>query len=334
MIQTLNLEVPPRPREVRESYTDQQVAAAVAAAKGTAASTETATAEACARLWEAAFSAGRSAVLAPWLLGIIGRQLLLRGEAVIFAGRGAFLPTSDHDVRGRSANPERWSYRLSLPAPDTTLQRNNVSADRVLHVRIGTERARPWRGCSPLSNAGATKGVLEQIERSLSEEHGGPVGSVVGIPDPAGSQAVIDEIAQLKGRLIGAEASEMDLPGEGHGGRTSWKPNRVGPMPADSTVASREAVERSLLAAAGVPVELVQPSSGSDAREGWRRFLWATIAPAAGLVSAELRRLGRDDAITFDGLNASDLAGRARAFKQLTEAGMDATEARRVAGFG
>ena len=128
-------------------------------------------------------------------------------------------------------------------------------------------------------------------------------------------------------------ASELDLAGEGQSGRTQWKPNRIGPAPSAGTIAAREGVERSLFSAAGVPVELVQSVSGSDAREGWRRFLWSTIAPAAGLVSDELKRLGLDSEIRFDSLNASDLAGRARAYGILVSNGMPDDEARRIAGF-
>ena len=320
--------------EVRESYTDQQVAAAVATAKGTAASASslTATVEAIARLWEAGFASGRAEALPPWMMALCGRSLILRGEFIAWRSRSSgLLPAADHDVRGESASPDRWRYRLTLPAPSTSITRN-ADADRVLHVRVGATVRQPWRGCSPLANAGATRAVLDQIERSLSEEHGGPVGNVIGVPDPDSSQDVVNEIAVLKGRTILGEASEIDLPGEGQGSRTSWKPNRIGPMPADGTVASREAVERSLLAASGIPIELVQPSSGSDAREGWRRFLFGTISPAAAMLSAELRRIGQSDEIDFAELRASDLAGRSRAFKQMREAGLTESEARRLTG--
>ena len=320
----------PEVRESEDSYTDQQVAAAVATAKGTAASALTATVESIARLWEAGFTAGKSETLAPWQLALCGRALALKGEVLFWRASG-LLPVADHDVQGDSAFPGRWRYRLTMPAPSTSITRN-ASADTVLHARVGATPRQPWRGCSPLTNAGATRAVLEQVERSLSEEHGGPVGNVVAVPDPGNSQDVVNEIAVLKGRTILGEASEMDVPGEGAGSRTNWKPNRIGPMPADGTIASREAVERSLLAAGGVPVELVQPHSGSDAREGWRWFLWSTIAPAAALVSAELRRIGLPDGIDFAALNASDLAGRARAYSQLRKAEMPEADARRLTG--
>ena len=62
-------------REHRETFTEQQVAAAVASATGTAASGLTATVEASAGWWERAFSAGHSDVLEPWKLGRIGRGI-------------------------------------------------------------------------------------------------------------------------------------------------------------------------------------------------------------------------------------------------------------------
>ena len=235
-------------------------------------------------------------------------------------------------MQGDSAFPGRWRYRLTLPGPGSSITRN-ADADRVLHARIGCDPRRPWKGCSPLANAAATRGALERIERSLSEEHDGPVGSVIGVPDPETQTETANEIGQLKGRTILTEASELDLPGEGQQGRNNWKPNRIGPTPAAGTIQGREAVERSLLAACGVPTELVLSSSAGEGREAWRRFLWATIAPAAAVVSAELTRIGLDGAIDFSQLNASDLAGRARAFGQLRKAELPEAEARRICGF-
>ena len=87
-----------------------------------------------------------------------------------------------------------------------------------------------------------------------------------------------------------------------------------------------------LLAAAGVPVELVTSRSGTDTREGWRRFLWSTIAPVGRIVAAEAQRVlgGRID---WAALGASDLAGRARTYRLLRDAGMTDAEARRICGF-
>ena len=87
----------------------------------------------------------------------------------------------------------------------------------------------------------------------------------------------------------------------------------------------------SILAACGVPVSLVIPPAGADAREGWRRFLHGTLV--ATLVGAELERVGLSGRLDFRALMASDLQGRTRAFRQLRDGGMGESEARAVCGF-
>ena len=319
------------PREHRESYTDQVVASAVASANGTAASGLTAVVEAVAFWWERALSGGRSDALSPWMLGRIGRDLVLRGESLWWLSRGGLQPVSDHEVRGGSGDPRRWSYRLTLPSPDSTISRT-VASDRVLHVRIGSPRNQPWRGCSPLVNAAATKAVLEQIERSLAEEHSGPVGNVIAVPDPEGSSAVATEIGSLKGRSILTEASEMDLPGEGQSARTQWRPNRIGPAPSTGTQAIRQDVELSIAGACGVPTELIRPAAGADPGQAFRRFVSSTIEPIAALLSAELRRLGLASEIDFGTLRAADLQVRSRAYAALRKTDFPEADARRLCG--
>ena len=320
-----------RPREHREGYTDLVVAAALSAANRTNASGATATIEAIARLWESAFASGESSVLAPWQLAHIGRQMVLRGESVWWRSLASgLLPTSDHDVMGKSAAPDRWQYRVRMPTPSSSIVRKAAAGD-VLHVRIGAPLAHPWRGCSPLASSEATASVLREVERSLFEEHSGPVGNLIGVPNPGESLEIANAIAALRGKAILTEAGDLVLAGEAGNQKTVWKPNRVGPMPAVGTAATRESVERSLLAAGGVPAALVM--GGSDHRDAWRAFLSGTIAPTAKLVSAELERMNLDPKISFAAIMSSDLQARARAYGALTKGGMVDADARRICGF-
>ena len=82
-----------------------------------------------------------------------------------------------------------------------------------------------------------------------------------------------------------------------------------------------------------MPVDLVVPASGGDARESWRRFLHGTLAPVAGLIAEELSRVGLTGSVDLSGLGASDLAGRARAYAQLRKAQMPDDQARVICGF-
>ena len=112
-----------------------------------------------------------------------------------------------------------------------------------------------------------------------------------------------------------------------------WRPQRIGPVPSQYSVSARREMERSILAACGVPVSLVIPMPGADAREGWRRFLHGTVGPVAVLVGAALERVRLSGRLDFRALMASDLQGRARAFRQLRDGGMGESEAQAVGGF-
>ena len=113
-----------------------------------------------------------------------------------------------------------------------------------------------------------------------------------------------------------------------------WRPQRIGPAPSHYSVSACLDVERSILAMCGVPVSLVIPTARADAREGWGRFLYGTLGPVAALVGADLEWVGLSGRLDFRALMASDLQGRARAFRQLRYGGMGEAEARAVCGIG
>ncbi len=79
---------------------------------------------------------------------------------------------------------------------------------------------------------------------------------------------------------------------------------------------------------------MLSDSEGTGQREGYRRFLHATLAPIARMVQDELRRKLDDPdlGLSFDSLFAGDLSGRARAFQSLVNGGMDPGKAAGLAG--
>ena len=95
----------------------------------------------------------------------------------------------------------------------------------------------------------------------------------------------------------------------------------------------RSSSVRHVLAACGVPVELVETSEETGAREAFRRFLHAIIAPAARMVELELSaKLEEDVTMSFGSLFASDLSDRARAFQSLVVGAMEVAKAAVLSG--
>ena len=90
-----------------------------------------------------------------------------------------------------------------------------------------------------------------------------------------------------------------------------------------------------ILAACGTPAALmVAGSAGTAAREALRRWLHTTVLPLGRIVQTELRAgLNAPElSLSFDGLFASDLSGRARAFGSMVKSGMDLDRAAALAG--
>ena len=143
--------------------------------------------EACAGLWGRSFASATvtpvnmaTMALTPAVLEAIGRRLLLHGETVFEidgrrrrgeAGRGCKL--GDRGTR-RNGSTVRTSA-----TPEGTYTRA-LTADRILHPRIGAISKRPWQGQSPLPSATAKLAAV--LETKLTQEVGGPVGNVLPLP--------------------------------------------------------------------------------------------------------------------------------------------------------
>ena len=328
---SLDIRYAPQPRETRDTLADRIIAARTAEAEGTVGVGATAAVELAAGLWERAFVSARCQALEPAMRGLMARRLLLHGEVVAFAQPGQpALVAHAFDIHGNGTDPADWTYRLTLPQPDGS-RTVRARASRVIHWRIGCRIESPWRGRSPLVNATLTRQLLETLEARMSEEAAMPVGALIPVPKP--SDDLASDIAMLRGRaLLGETVAGGWGAGESARAYRDWEPRRVGANVPDANRRLRDDAQSAVLAAAGVPTELIT-SHGSEAREAWRRFLHATIAPLGNLLSAELRRLGLPPDITFDSLFASDLQGRARAMGSMVQAGMTPESAARLCGF-
>ena len=269
----------------------------------------------------------------------IARDLIRYGESVwcitINGGDISLTPVAGFDVRGNSPDPNQWVYRLDMAVPNGMLTRDALGSE-ILHFMYARDTSQPWLGLSPLNYASQTGKLAGLLESKLTDEAGGPVASLVPVPQGGDEQPDLKtdiEHAQGDALLLRTSAGGW---GQGTGERpqSDWRPNRLGMNPPDSMVNLRGKIEQSVISACGVPQSIIAAGEGTSAREGWRHFLHGSLQPLGELIAEEIsRKLETESSFSFDRLFASDISGRARAFQSLVGGGMEKERAARLAGF-
>ena len=326
--------------ETRAGYTDLLVQAILQEATGstTASVASLGVVEACAGLWGRSFASATvtpagpaTTALTPAVLEAIGRRLLVFGEAVfeIMVEDGAvrLVEASNWEVEERAS----WLYLAHFTTPEGTFSRT-LTADRVLHPRIGVTSKRPWEGESPIPSSTAKLAAV--LETKLTQEVGGPVGNLIPLPHKGSMATLQADIDKLSGRTVLVESTAGGYGDKESAPKTDFMASRIGADPPESMIGLRKDVQASILAAAGCPGSLIERSDGTLAREEMRRFLHSTISPIARVIAGELAdKLDTPGlALDFSALFASDLSGRARAFQSMVGGGMDVGKAAALAG--
>ena len=331
--------------EHRESATDAIVSALISQAGGASVTPSVealGTVEACAGLWSRAFASATvepqtpaTSALTPVVLAAIGRGLAVRGEAVFVIdvnGAVELTQASSWKVAG-GTRPESWRYIVEMPLPQGGVVKRTLSADAVLHVRYATRPGAPWAGVSPLGMADETRALATWIERRLAEETSTATSYVLPLPEGADVDKLKADIKGGRGRLHIVDTTSTGW-GDGTAAapRQDWKSNRLGADPPDSLGKLRSDVKNDIFGVYGIPSSI--HGTGGSARESYRQFLASTIQPLAKLVIEELSdKLDTPTLVLgFTELRAADIASRARAFKQLVDAGMDKAKAASVTG--
>ena len=341
------------------SYTDQVVTAILQSASGGGVRPALATAalEAVATLYSSALSAcavsGPKSITraldASWRASVAS-ALVRTGQALYVIGADpvsglSLAPVSHWDVHG---GPERatWLYRCELAGPSSTAWRTR-SAGAVLHLRWLIDNARPWAGVSPLSHAADTGSLAGWLDKRLSEEASGPVGSFLPVakydadPDADLDDDADDPLAALrrdiggaKGQVLAVESQMAAADSPASGPRKDFVVQRFGANPPRDLVELREAVRRDIGHSCGVPRALLDSTaSGQASRESWRQFVSTSVDGLARRIEAQIfDQLGVVVAIDSAPLGGRDLLARASAFRRFTEAGMTVADARLAAG--
>ena len=331
--------------EHRESATDAIVSALISQAGGSSVPPTVealGAVEAAAGLWSRGFSSATvepqtpaTMPLTPSVLAAIGRGLAIRGEAVFVLdvnGAVELTQASAWKVSG-GTRPDSWRYVVELPLPQGSVVKRTLPAESVLHLRYAVRPSAPWRGVSPLGMAAETRALATWIEKRLAEEASTATSYVLPLPEGADVDALKGDIKGGRGRLHIVDTTAAAWgDGTASAPRADWKSNRLGADPPAGLGKLRGDVRGDVLAAFGVP-NLVFGSGGS-AREAYRQFLASTITPISKLVVEELAdKLDTPTlALDFTELRAADIAGRARAYGVLINAGMDPAEAAEATG--
>ena len=342
---------PWRARETRDSggdFTDAVVRLIEAQAAGTAAdASSTAAVEAAAGALSRAFASAQVEgpphvldAVTPGFLGQVGRDLVRSGDSmhvidVDEMGRVSLLPCSSWHFEG-NAHPDTWTVRATFYGPSTSTTRRLPFAG-VVFCKWGSTPGQPYIGTGLLSWAHTTARLQSETERSLADEAGGPLAHLLAVPQDGGDDSEDDPLKLLKAdiRTARGRALLVETAAAGWGeGRTSapqrdWRPERLGPTPPDSMEKIREGAFNAVLAACGTPSALFDDSDGTSQRESFRRYLTTVVQPLSRLLERELAdKLDAPDVgLSFDGLYAHDLQGRATAFQKLIAGGLPVQEA-------
>ena len=338
-------------RETRDSsFTDTLVQTIVAQASGATLAKPAATgaleasASIIARCFAAAAVSGPDqfvAALGPSTLSLIGRALIRQGE-ILFAieirkGRVVLLPAASWDVTG-AHDPASWSYRLTLGGHSRLTTLEPVPANGMVHIRLQADPEQPWRGVSPLASAALAGRLSAETVMALADEASGPRGFLLPTPVDGGDPTVAtlkSDIRALRGKIALVESQSAGWAADGAQTRPKgdWEPRRLGAAPGAPLIEQADLASREVYAACGIPLSVVTDSEGTGQREGFRRLLHSTIMPLAEIVAEELSaKFETAIGLSFDGLFAADLAGRARAFQSLVNGGMVVEKAAALAG--
>ena len=328
--------------ENRESATDAILTALITQASGASvppSAGDLAAVEAAAGLWSRAFASATvkpsTSALSPGILAAIGRGLAVRGD-VLFAldihERLALTQASTWEVRG-GTRPETWTYIADFPVPGGKRKRT-LPADSVIHLRYATRPSKPWEGVSPLGMASETQALAAWLEKRLAEEVSTATAYLLPLPEAKdGVESLKADLKKGGGRLhiVDTTASAWG-DGKDSAPRRDWESSRLGANPPEVLGKLRGDVKNDIFGAYGIPSSI--HGTGGSARESYRQFLASTILPLAKIALEELAlKLDMPTlALDFTELRAADIASRARAYKQLVDAGMSPAKAEAVTG--
>lgn len=283
--------------------------------------------------------------VSPTFLGQVGRDLIRSGDSLHVIrvnpmGKAVLLPCSSWHFEG-DADPDTWMVRATVFGPSSS-QTWLLPYSSVIFVKWGSDPGTPYVGTAPSSYASTTNRMLTATQKTLADESGGPLANLLVSPQDGGDgDEDTDPLADLKRDIRNAAGAglmvETTNAGWGEGKASApqgdWTPRRYGPMPPAPLIELSEQAHGMMLAASGLPPDLATVSTAQGQREAFRRYLTMTVMPLSAMLVRELQdKLETDVSLSFNGLYAHDLIGRAAALKGMVAAGVPLDKALEESG--
>ena len=321
-------------------YVGQLMTAQLAEAGGIGSVRDSAVYRACLNLVSDAASTatleGQHADVLQPRLGDIVRQMVhvgqFAGELIIGrSGRLEMLPVSISNVAGQ-AEEATWVYTLSRQTPGATMTAVREQAG-VANFRLRPSPRTPWRGEPSLPLSNPTAVLLRKMETQLSAEAAFRPARVLGAGFSKGQREQVSDGIEAAGIVVfplNRTGSDMRAVHSGE----------IGGAYSAAGVELHGKLGALVCSVLGVPPDLVVGSgSNVSARESFRRFSSATIAPLLQTVMQEWGAKVGPIKFNLDALRASDEVSRARAVgsranavSRLVSSGMPLDQALAVVG--
>ena len=260
-----------------------------------------------------------------WLVGC----LVLRGEAYLYINdNGDLVPATLSQVKGEPGGSP--VYKLILISPSGHTETISAAASSTLAF-ISRPGRNPWRGVSPIGQAGLSGQAAAFLERGFELIAKQIPVSIIGVPDKLSLQQA-DGIAEVI-----SKAARDGVPAV-FGSENSTNPTIVSSATQGSQTAGadlRQTLAGELSALIGVPYPLIYSGStgGAVVRESLRIFHRLTLRPLATVIQNEVKRKTElSIAITFSNASVVDHQAQGRALKSYIDAGLTMEQAAHILG--
>ena len=286
----------------------------------------------------------RTAAITPSYLYSVGQSIVQRGDhvALIEVADGLNLrPASSWDIKGSSLEQAKWRYRLTFNVPDGQ-QKRRVFGNEVVHIRL-PDSERPWQPGSPIGGltASATAEVEAAIETEARQAARGKMVHVPGFEDSDQSEDDPWVIFQQDVRKADGKTMLAPAPaGIVQGIASASSPPQFGtlrlrPEFDEELIELRSQLGQSIASTLSILPGLLTGGDSTGQREAQRFFHNVVLIPLGQLIETEIgQALDTDISLDFTRLQLGNLRERASVLKMLTDAGVEKSEALKLAGLG